>query len=157
MNREPKHTLRPERSKAEWLELIDRYFGAETSEMEENELKRFLVSAQGQDACYDEVRATLSFLQVGKSLHRKPMREPRRFGLPTWAKGAAVAACALIAFVAAWQLDTAENRCVAYVYGKKVTDEQQVMDEVKQTLTMILNNEDRPDVENQLDQMFNPN
>ena len=41
---------------------------AETTEEEERQLRKFLCTSQSQDARFDEIRATLSFLNVCKNL-----------------------------------------------------------------------------------------
>ena len=54
-----------------WEEMTERYFLAETTEEEEKMLRRFLCTSQSQDPRFDEVRATLSFLNVSRA-HRNP-------------------------------------------------------------------------------------
>ena len=55
-----------------WEEMTQRYFLAETTEEEERQLRKFLCTSQSQDARFDEIRATLSFLNVCKNQHQTP-------------------------------------------------------------------------------------
>ena len=55
-----------------WEEMTQRYFLAETTEEEERQLRKFLCTSQSHDARFDEIRATLSFLDVCKNQHQTP-------------------------------------------------------------------------------------
>ena len=54
---------------AHWDELIARYFAGLTTDEEERRLRRFLASPDSADARYDETRAVMGFLAVGRQLH----------------------------------------------------------------------------------------
>ena len=50
-----------------WLEIVNRYFEAETTEEEERLLKRFLASDEAQGAEFDEARAVMGVFATARS------------------------------------------------------------------------------------------
>lgn len=66
-----KHVEFPHRTRQEWLQLAEKYFEAETSDEEERQLKLFLCSAEAQDPAFDELKAVMGYLAVGKSRYRQ--------------------------------------------------------------------------------------
>ncbi len=98
-------------------QLIDRYFMGETTEQEEARLRAFLCSTDGR--AYDDVSATMSFLTVGRRLHRRPTR---RLWRPMAA--AATLAAALVIGVAGWHYYQQQNLCLATVAGEEISREQ---------------------------------
>ena len=103
-----------------WEDLAERYFRAETTEKEEAELRRFLCSSQAQDSRFDEVRATMSFLNVCRQKRRPSMRLPFR--------AIAVAACLCAAAFLGWYQYQQRNISTVRVAGEAVeTDASQLM------------------------------
>lgn len=79
-----------------WEEMAERYFLAETTEEEERQLRSFLCTSQARDARFDEIRATLSFLNVSKAQHAPSTMHPLR--------ALAIAAClCAVAFLGWYQ------------------------------------------------------
>lgn len=75
-----------------WEEMAHRYFLAETTDEEERRLRKFLCTKEAQDARFDDLRATLSYLHVSR-MQKKPSATH-----PLWPL--AVAAClSAIAFL----------------------------------------------------------
>ena len=97
--------------------LISCYFEGETTEQEEGRLRAFLCSTD--DPAYDDVRATMSYLAVGRRLHRSPSR---RLWRPMAAAASVVLVCML--GLAGWRYYQQQNLCVATVAGHAVPSEQ---------------------------------
>ena len=97
--------------------LIDRYFEGETTEQEEARLRAFLCSTE--DPPVDDVRATMSYLAVGRRLHGQPTR---RLWRPVAAAASVVLACML--GLAGWHYYRQQNLCMATVAGQEIPREQ---------------------------------
>ena len=97
--------------------LISCYFEGKTTEQEEGRLRAFLCSTD--DPAYDDVRATMSYLAVGRRLHRSPSR---RLWRPMAAAASVVLVCML--GLAGWRYYQQQNLCVATVAGHEVPPEQ---------------------------------
>jgi len=79
-----------------WEEMAERYFLAETTDEEEQRLRKFLCTKEAQNARFDEIRATLSYLHVSRAQHTPPIKHPL--------KALAVAAClGAVAFLGWYQ------------------------------------------------------
>ena len=78
MNNKRNRNTTPVRNEAYWSGLVERFFAAQTSEAEEKELREFLLSPRGADARYDEVRAVMSFLAVGRDVYGGHAATPSR-------------------------------------------------------------------------------
>ena len=79
-----------------WEEMAERYFLAETTDEEEQRLRKFLCTQEAQNARFDEIRATLSYLHVSRAQHTPPIKHPL--------KALAVAAClGAVAFLGWYQ------------------------------------------------------
>jgi hypothetical protein len=119
-------------------EHITRYFEGLASPEEEQELKDFLASSEGQAPDYDEARAVMGFFATGKALYaaegysRKIV--PARSRFARFAAAAAVAAI-LIGI----GIDAHRN---AEIH------------EMKNTLAELLDDSSRPDVTEGLGQIF---
>ena len=77
-----------------WEAMAERYFLAETTEKEEVQLRKFLCSSEAQDSRFDEIKATMSYLQVSRPKRNVSVRLPL--------KAIAVAACLFIAMFLGW-------------------------------------------------------
>jgi hypothetical protein len=76
--------------------MAERYFLAETTDEEEQRLRKFLCTQEAQNARFDEIRATLSYLHVCRAQHTPPIKHPFR--------ALAVAAClGAVAFLGWYQ------------------------------------------------------
>lgn len=133
-------------NKKQAKELLHRYFEAETSDAEERQLRAFLVSDEAKGAEFDEARAVMSFLAVGR---RRPKRVLMRKAV-AWAASFLVAASLGIG----WMVFQERNECVAYVYGEKVTNAEIVMGHMRESL-QEMEQVEPVDVATQLDTMLN--
>lgn len=155
-------------SHAAWDELVRRYFEAETTDEEEMRLRRFLVSEEGKDIRYDEVRAVMGFLACGRAqgaagafrseaaAHEVPSVPCRHRRLSVWLKACAVAAVlVLVALPVTWRLAAAgPNVCVAYVGGREVTAPDAVLEQMFRSFEDVGLADGTASVETQLNEMF---
>ena len=116
-----------------WDRLIERYYSGNTTIDEEKELSRFVFS-ESQNKRYDEIRAVLSY------------------SLKTIAR---IAACiAIILSINILYFHSPRDICVTYIYGKKYTDTETVIEQMKHTVSQF----DPTDitVEKELSSIFRP-
>ena len=138
----------------EWDGIIEKYFDGETSDEEEKLLLRFLATPQANDKKYNEIKAVMGYVAVGKTIYEKNNRNNKRFSIiPTKWIAAVVIGC--IIGTAGWKIvDNQQNVCVAYIGGEKCTDTQTVMAQVRQSLHSMNNEESRGTVDDQLKDIF---
>ena len=140
-----------------WEMLIQRYFEAETTEAEENELRSFLSTSPGLDSRYDEVRAVMGYLAVGRSLNKKKMaRRSSRMIRTMRHVGVAASLALMIGFVSFYWSDLISEResYVAYVDGNKITDRAIVSQLMQESFAGVGIGEAESDAEAQLLEMF---
>ena len=118
-----------------WEQLAERYFQAETSEAEEQQLRRFLCSSQAQDPRFDEIRATMSLMHVGRSKKKPAMRLPL--------KVVAVAACLCIAMFLGWRQYQQHNISSVRIAGVAIEADASLL--MQQQMTEMLNPTDLGD------------
>lgn len=105
-----------------WEELAQRYFLAETTDEEERQLRNFLCTKEAQDARFDEIRATLSYLHVSRAQHPQPVRHPFR--------ALAIAACLSAITFLGWYQYQQQNISSVRVAGQAVeADASQLMEQ----------------------------
>lgn len=115
--------------------LTKRFFEAQTTEAEEEWLKRFAVSPAGASPRFDELRAVLG-LAAYASRQTNPRRsrtlQLRRLTL----RYAAAAACCLLMGGAALFTYSyrQQNQCLAYINGVRTTDSERVMAAMHQSV-----------------------
>jgi len=104
-----------------WEEMAHRYFLAETTDEEEQRLRKFLCTKEAQNARFDEIRATLSYLHVSRVQHKPSVKHPFRT--------LAIAAClSAIAFLG-WYQYQQQNISSVRIAGQDVeTDASQLME-----------------------------
>lgn len=119
-----------ERTLQQWKDLAARYFEAETTPAEEQELANFLTTPASQDKEFDEIRAVMSYLTTGRIYHRK--RKSSTF----W-YAAAAAVIGLLLTTTVWQLTEKRNICVAYIYGERCTDTEIVLAEAMKSIGKV--------------------
>lgn len=146
----------------EALRLAERYFEAETTEAEEALLKRFAASEAGASPRFDELRAVLGVAayarkSVGTALMQRSRRARPQFRRPEkiirWAAAAAITGIFALTGVSTYTYRQ-NNLCVAYVSGERVTDTDQVVEIMHQTLNDVDAPTGDPTVEEQLNDMF---
>ena len=100
--------------------MAERYFLAETTENEEAQLRKFLCSSEAQDSRFDEIRATMSYLQVSRPKKDVSVKLPL--------KAIAVAACLVIAMFLGWYQYQQYNISSVRIAGEDIeTDASVVM------------------------------
>ncbi len=144
------------KDKAYWKALTERYFDAETTQKEEEELKTFAASTTDPD--FDELRAVMGYLAVGRKQYaasKAYAKQPttRRIALYTRVAAAIFLLIALPWGYRQWQYQQ-ENICVAYVNGERLTDDDEVMRLMKETLLAINDEEPETIMEKQLSDLF---
>lgn len=151
-------------------QLIQRYFDAETSEQEEAALKQFIASPEGADAQFNEVRAVMGVAICDALVFPKNNLPDRTIRLTTrrkrftltsrhvWQRAATICMPLLLAggIALTGYIHQQNNRCVAYIHGKKVTNTSQMEQAMHEALTDISRPLDAPGIEEQMSQMFCP-
>jgi hypothetical protein len=108
--------------------LIERYFDATATSVEEAELRRRLTDTSLTSPEIEEARAVMGFFVAGRS--RK--KASRRYHLPAgWQRAAAAVAIAAVCGIAMLKMPGRDadmaDRCVAYVGSTEVTDNRMVL------------------------------
>ena len=143
-----KQMKRNERTYQQWKDLADRYFEAETTPEEEKELACFLATPLSQSKDFEELRAVMGFMAMGRATHRK--RQVHTF---RYAAAAAVTGILLTATV--WQLAGTKDVCVAYINGERITDTETVLNEAMKSVGKVRHNpEEANSLEKQLTDIF---
>jgi hypothetical protein len=150
MKRKNQHT---DHTTQQWQALADKYFEGLTTDEEESLLRRFVTSEEGSGEAFDELRAVMGFLAVGRHEHKAAttLRRPaRRY----WA--AAAVALVLLASGATWMgiRQTSQNVCVAYIDGQKCTDDDVVMQQMHASMANVQHQPSDVTVDDQLSDMF---
>jgi hypothetical protein len=133
--------------KEKYLELMRRYFDAETSPDEEKALA--LYAASSDDPDFEGLRGVLGFLSIGHQKKAKKIRAVRFYSIVT-AAGVAILAAIGINLTDRRPL---EEDCIRYAYGEKVDDNAQIMASVESSLIDFFG--DDTSAEMNLKEMFN--
>ena len=145
-----KMNIKQNRTIQEWEELVERYFDALTTDVEEQELKSFLLSSEAVGEVFDEVKAVMGFLKVGQSLHQKKSSHTIKH---YWKTAAIV--CAIVGSATLWSVwNRMQNVCEAYIYGTKCTEVAMVMSQMKHSLDKVNYPAENNIVETQLSDFF---
>ena len=160
---------------AYWTSQVERFFEAQTSEAEENELREFLLSPSGADARYEAARAVMSFLSVGREVRGRHATTPscsmaqslygnshpsarmprRKAGVFSWA--AAVAAIAILSVCVCHVVsDGSRSVCYVYIDGKKTTNVDVVMSQMMQSVRNVEDSGDGQLLQQQMEEIFAP-
>ena len=169
----------PSHSPNYWDDLIKRYFEAGTTDEEENKLKNFLISTEGADKKYDEIRAVFSFVLAGKQEHslnasakhdtcktdtiechtkitpfngNKNLRKKiLRISV------AAIIIFSIIGSVGIHLVHQAQSQnCYAYIDGKKVTEPGIVKSKMMQSIENVDISDDDTSIQKQMEIIFAP-
>ena len=129
------------------MELMRRYFDAETSPEEEKDLALYAVSTD--DPAFDDLRGVLGYLSIGRQKKAKKVRIVRFY---------AVTVAASLALIAAIGLNISnqnapDEKCIRYAYGVKEDDNIQIMTAVESSLADFFSNENV--VEQNLKELLN--
>ena len=112
--------------KEKYLELMQRYFNAETSPEEERELA--LYAASTDDPAFQELRGVLGYLSIGRQKEAKKIRTVRFFSM------VAAASVAIVTAIGITLSNQRQNSCIRYTYGNKEDDETSIMESVESSL-----------------------
>lgn len=135
----------------EALLLAECYFEASTSEAEEEALRRFAASPEAaDDERFEALRAVMGMTAVGRRRHRVAKAYTMR---RTALKIAAIVAIALGVGFTTIQYQM-RNECVAYVDGRRITDDDVVVRMMKHSLNDAVAPTETPEIESQLGDMF---
>lgn len=123
---------------AYWHEIAERYFEAETSQAEEQALRRFLASDRAGDD-FDDVRAVMGYATVGSRLAGKSTKRRSRSRRLIVAAAASVAVVIGVGIGVMKTMSPAPEpeHCVAYINGERCTDREVVMSKMRATLAEV--------------------
>ena len=112
--------------KEKYLELMRRYFDAETSHEEEEALA--LYAASTEDPAFQELRGVLGYLSIGRQKKLKRVRSVRFFSI------VAAASVAIVTAIGISFSNQSHSSCIRYTYGNKDSDETLIMESVESSL-----------------------
>ena len=139
-----------ERTYQQWKELAERYFEAQTTDVEEEALARFLATPASQGKEFDELRAVMGFVATGRAIHNR--QRTRRVRLRYYAAAAAITG--VLALTAVWQVTERTNVCVAYINGERYTDKEIVFSEALKSIDKVKHDLQQETVQEQLSDIF---
>ena len=113
--------------KDKYLELMRRYYDAETSPEEEKELA--LYAASTEDPAFEDLRGVMGYLSIGSQKKAKKVRAVRFYSL------VAAASVATVAAIGITLSNQDHNSCIRYTYGNKEEDEALIMESVESSLS----------------------
>ena len=108
------------------MELMQRYFDAETSPEEEKELA--LYAASTDDPSFEDLRGVLGYIGIGQQIKAKKARAVRFYSI------VAAASVAIVAAIGITLSNQNHNSCIRYTYGNKDVDETLIMESVESSL-----------------------
>ncbi len=112
--------------KEKYLELMRRYFDAETSHEEEEALA--LYAASTEDPAFQELRGVLGYLSIGRQKKVKKVRSVSFFSF------VAAASVAIVTAIGISFSNQSHSSCIRYTYGNKDSDETLIMESVESSL-----------------------
>lgn len=133
--------------KKKYLEMMQRYYDAETSPEEEKELA--LYAASTDDPAFEALRGLLGFIGIGRQKKAKKVRAIR-FQALTAAAGLALIAAIGLNFLNPGAQD---EECIRYAYGVKEEDNVRIMTAVESSLADFFGNDNV--VEQNLKELLN--
>lgn len=139
-----------ERTYQQWKELAERYFEAQTTDVEEEALARFLATPASQGKEFDELRAVMGFIATGRAIHNR--QRTRGVRLRNYAAAAAITG--VLALTAVWQVAQRTNVCVAYINGERYTDKEIVFSEAMKSIDKVRHDLPQETVQEQLSDIF---
>jgi len=137
----------------DWLDIVNRYFEAQTSEEEERLLKRFLASEEAQGEAFDETRAVMGLFAVAKKDYQAEQREKTtKRHIPLKWLSAAAAVLLLVAFWWNWREKPNYYACIN---GVETTNRQEVVEAMHRSMESVQLDASAEDiVSKQLGEMF---
>ena len=110
--------------KTYWKALEERYFEGLTTKEEERLLRQFLTTEEAQSEDFEELRAVMGYLAMGKA-ERKQKQIPL-WRSPKVMRWSAAACFLLLAGIGVYHL-MPRTTYVAYVDGRRTTDKMEVL------------------------------
>ncbi|MGM9804146.1 MAG: hypothetical protein ACI308_08225 [Muribaculaceae bacterium] len=130
------------------LQAAEGYFNATLTPVQEQELKQYV--ANTCDPAFDQVKAVMAFAAVGRQAHMHAKT------LPTLWRIASAACIAAIVATAAFAAFGNKGDMVAYAGGQRITNQDQVMQQMLTAMQSIdINNSKSDIVEDQIKDMIN--
>ena len=115
--------------------LTERFFEAQTTEAEEEWLKRFAVSPAGTAPRFDDLRAVLGLAAYARRQQTPVRSHALQLRRLTLRYAAAAACCLLMGGAAIFTYSyRQQNQCLAYINGVRTTDTERVMAAMHQTV-----------------------
>lgn len=125
-------------NRAELEQLISLYFDGETTAQEERELRLCLADCPWSSEIIDEARFTLGFFAAHSQLKRRNIKKlTSRFRMTAIA--ASVAVMLTLGIGLLWQSQQPKDMCVAYVNGKTINNEKEVLSLMQDDLHVMGN------------------
>lgn len=140
-----------DKNKQYYLDLVERWFDAETSEAEESDLRAFVAATDDPD--FDAVRATMGYCAAASSLRAYSSKRL----ITIFAIAASVAVAFFIGRMSATPVELVvsdSNACVSYVHGVEVPGEEFAVREMESTLGDLFAPAASPDPAEELSSMF---
>lgn len=116
--------------KEKYINLMQRYWEAETSPDEEQALARYV--ARVDDPEFDELRGVLGYLSIGRQEKTRRSRSIRSYAFALAASVAIVAALGVSLSIRHPRIPA--ESCVRYAYGQKENDNTLIMNSVEDSL-----------------------
>ena len=125
--------------KTYWKTLEERYFDGLTTDEEERLLRQFLATEEAQAAEFEELRAVMGYITMGKVEHKKKV-------VPLWRRPEVVrwsaAACLVILGGVGLLHLMPRTTYVAYIDGRRTTNKMEVIAQMHSVMSDI--NADSP-------------
>ena len=115
--------------KEKYINLMQRYWEAETTPEEERDLAWY--AAQTEDPDFDVLRGVLGCLSIGRGRQTRRRVAQRRL---TLSLAAGLATVAVI-----WLAVSTRDLCFSNSYGERIQDKEEVMADVEASLTDFFN------------------
>ncbi|MBQ2787292.1 MAG: hypothetical protein IJF00_04950 [Bacteroidaceae bacterium] len=153
------NTEKSEKPLAYWQQLAERYFEADTSDEEERLLKAFLATPAADNPHFDTIKAVMGFITTGKRLHTRKSNNIQRKRQYTriikWSAAAGITIAILLGGTTIINNAESQDICIAYINGKKYTNETIVMEQMRRTLATVGCGTHEYSIERQLSDIFN--
>lgn len=126
-------------NKTYWKALEERYFEGLTTDEEERLLRQFLATEEAQTAEFEELRAVMGYIAMGKVEHKKKI-------VPLWRRPEVVrwsaAACLVILGGVELLHLMPRTTYVAYIDGRRTTNKMEVIAQMHSVMSDV--NADTP-------------
>ena len=147
--------MKTSRTIKEWKMLTERYFEANTTLQEENELREFLTSEASNAPCFNEIKAVMSYIAVGRKQQSQRSSKKSRYNIYKIASYSAAAAITVACILGKWHAHfQEENIYIAYIDGKQYTDKATVLSQMHKAMAHVNHNTQQYSAQEQLSEIF---